>query len=84
MPWSFNDNRFLRSLRIVADEPAPPSPRFVVDPTLIDGEYQVIDREKRCRPITSSGKVFRATRAAAENFANYLNEKHPAEKRGTE
>lgn len=75
MPWTGSDRRFLRSLRIVADEPAPASPRFVVEPGVNDGEHHVVDRKRRV-PDHIFGKEWKNTRAAAEDFARQLNEKY--------
>lgn len=77
MAWSTNDEGFLRSLRITADEPAPSSPRFVVEPGVIDGEFHVVDREKRFKDHIF-GKGWKNRRVNAEDFARQMNEKHKA------
>lgn len=77
--WSVTDRRFLRSLRVVADAPAPPSPRFVVEPGVIDGECQVVDREGRFSAHIFGPKAFRDPKTAAEDFARQMNEKHRTE-----
>lgn len=79
--WSVEDAKFLRSLRIVADEPAPPSPRFVVEPGKNAGEFQVVDRLKRSGDHVFTKKAFKGQnlRAAAEDFARQMNEKHGEE-----
>lgn len=76
MPWSINDSRFLRSLRIVADEPPTPSLRFVVEPGKVDGEFNVRDQLGRFSDHVFTPKNFKDTKAAAEDFARQLNEKH--------
>lgn len=73
--WSVNDRRFLRSLRIVADEPAPASARFVVEPGRVTGEFHVVDREHRLNDHIF-GKGFKRPRDAAEDFARQMNVKH--------
>lgn len=81
MPWSLNDQRFLRSLRIVADEPPTPSPRFYVEPGKVAGEYNVVDKTGRFSEHVFTPKNFKDTKASAEDFAKQLNEKH-VEKHG--
>ena len=76
--WSTNDKRFLRSLRIEQDEPAPPSPRFVVEPGVNDGDFVVVDRKRRTTAIVFTPRAFRDPRPAAEDLARQLNEKHSA------
>lgn len=73
--WSLNDKRFLRSLRIVADAPAPPSPRFVVEPGTVDGEYHVVDRLKRFNDYIVN-KSYKDPKAAANEYARQMNAKH--------
>jgi hypothetical protein len=74
--WTLNDQRFLRSLRIVADDPAAASPRFVVEPGAHEGEFVVIDRQRRTTAIVFTPRAFREPRPAAEDLARQLNEKH--------
>lgn len=74
--WSINDKRFLRSLRIVADAPAPASPRFVVMAGKHAGEYNVVDRLNRCADHVFTPDNFDDPKAAADDFAQQLNEKH--------
>lgn len=77
--WTVSDKRFLRSLRVVADAPAPPSKRFVVEPGMVKGEYHVIDREGRFHPHIF-GKGWKIPRASADGFAQQMNEKHSTKK----
>lgn len=73
--WSLTDRRFLRSLRVKAGEPPPPSKRFVVEPGIVDGEFHVVDRQKRFRDyILGSG--FQDARSAAEEYARQMNDTH--------
>lgn len=78
--WSVNDRRLLRWLRIEAGEPTPVS-RFYVQPGSIDGEFDVIDREKKSRPHVFTPKAFKDVRAAAEDFARQMNERHAEQQR---
>lgn len=78
--WSINDARFLRSLRIVADAPPPPSLRFVVEPGAVDGTFDVVDRQRRFHTHSFAPKEFKQPRAAAEAFATQMNTKHGEEK----
>ena len=78
--WSKTDARFLHSLRIVADAPAPPLPRFVVEPGVNAGEYILVDRVGRGR-YAGAATVFTPSsfadpRAAAEDVARQMNEKY--------
>jgi hypothetical protein len=74
--WSVSDKKFLRSLRVVADEPAAPSLRFVVERGKNVGEFNVIDRQRRSRSTVCTPAAFADPRAAAEDIARQLNEKH--------
>lgn len=79
MPWAEDDRAFLRSLRIEANEPAPtPSHRFVVEPGVIDGEFHVVDRQKRSKDHIFGPPAWKQPREAAEDFARQMNEKHRA------
>lgn len=75
MAWTDSDRRFLRSLRIVADEPASPSPRFVVEPAVIKGEFHVVDRFGRFQNHIF-GKGWKNPRKSAEEYAKQMNDKH--------
>ena len=75
MAWSLSDQKFLRSLRILADEPAPVSQRFVVEAGPIEGEYHVVDRDQRFRDHVF-GKGWKQPRESAEDFARQMNAKH--------
>lgn len=78
--WWVSDQRFLRSMRIVADAPAPPLPRFVVEPGANDGEFLVVDRVARGRyagaTTVFTPRCFQDPRAAAEDVARQMNEKY--------
>lgn len=78
--WSIADKRFLRALRIVADAPAPPLPRFVVEPGMNAGEFVLVDRVGRGRyagaTTVFTPASFPDPRAAAEDVARQMNEKH--------
>lgn len=80
--WTLTDRRFLRSLRIVADAPAPPSPRFVVEPWMNPGEFVLVDRVGLGRSAGAmtvfTPSSFKDPRAAAEDVARQMNEKHKA------
>lgn len=81
--WWKSDQEFLRSLRIVADDPAPPLPRFVVEPGVNEGEFLVIDRVARSRyagaTTVFTPRCFKDPRAAAEDVARQMNEKYQGE-----
>ena len=81
--WTVDDRRFMRSLRIVADDPAPPLPRFVVEPGMNVGEYILIDRYARGRyaggATVFTPKSFENPRAAADDVARQMNEKYRTE-----
>jgi len=49
----------------------------VVEPGVIDGEFHVVDREKRFRDHIF-GKGWKNRRASAEDFAEQMNRKHTA------
>lgn len=78
--WSVSDKRFLRSMRIVADAPAPPLPRFVVEPGMNEGEFVLVDRHGRGRYAAATTVFtpasFQDPRAAAEDVARQMNEKY--------
>lgn len=82
--WWVSDAQFLRSLRIVADAPAPPLPRFVVEPGAHEGEFLVIDRYARSRyagaATVFTPACFKNPRAAADDVARQMNEKYSTEK----
>jgi hypothetical protein len=78
--WSKADALFLRSLRIVAADPPAPLPRFRVEASDIEGEYRVIDTLRRYRSAFEFGPDWKDPRAAAEDLAGQLNEKHIAQK----
>lgn len=78
--WSKPDTAFLRSLRILATDPPPPLPRFRVEPGDIEGWYRVIDALRQYRSAFEFGPDWKDPRAAAEDLARQLNEKHVAQK----
>jgi len=57
-------------------EPAPPSPRFVVEPGKVPGEYNMVDRLRRSRVTVFTPSAFKNPRAAAEDVARQMNEKY--------
>jgi hypothetical protein len=75
--WTEADRRLLRSMRIECDAPPPPLPplpRFRAVPTGLTGWYRVVDG---VRPMLDFGpENFRDPRAAAEDSARQLNERH--------
>lgn len=77
--WTEADRRFLRSLRIAADDLPPPLlplPRFRAVPTALTGWYRVVDGLRR-RPVWDFGpENFADPRAAAEDAARQMNERH--------
>lgn len=81
MAWSVNDKRFLRSLRIEADDdppPMPPMPRFLAMPTALTGWYRVVDSVRR-RPMLDFGPDnSKDPRADAEDSARKMNERYEA------
>lgn len=74
--WTKDDLRLLRSMRIDAADPPEALPRFRVEPGDIDGWYRVIDVVRGFRPSFDFGPDWQDPRAAAEDLAGQLNEKH--------
>jgi len=75
--WTLADQKFLRSLRITPDAQPPPLPRFRVEAGTVDGEYHVIDQLRKYRVAFVFGVEWKGkARAAAEQLAGELNEKH--------
>lgn len=74
--WTKADERFLRSMRIVAADAPPALPRFRVEQSAIEGEYTVIDSLRHFKAAFDFGTDWQDPRAAAEDLARQLNEKH--------
>lgn len=80
--WTNDDRRFLRSLRIAADQPPPslpPLPRFRVVPTPMKGWYRILDGGRRRAVLDFGPEHFCDPRAAAEDYARQLNDQHVKE-----
>lgn len=82
--WTKADERFLRTLRIESTHPPAPLPRFRVEPSDVEGEYRVVDALRQYRPTFDFGTDWKDPRAAAEDLAAQLNEKHAAGARKTD
>ena len=74
--WTKADETFLRRMRIAPVDPPTPLPRFRVEPAEIDGWYRVIDAVRSFETKSEFGPPFKDPRAAAEDLARQLNEKH--------
>lgn len=73
-----SDRRFLRSLRITADDmpaPLPRLPRFRAVPTAVRGWYRVVDGVRRKAVEDFGPENFKDPRAAAEDVARQMNER---------
>lgn len=77
--WTKADEKVLRSMRIEATDPPAPLPRFRVEPSEVEGEYQVVDSLRHFKPAFDFGTDWTDPRAAAEDLARQLNEKHMAQ-----
>lgn len=73
--WTLADKRYLRALKVQADDPPPPLPRFQVVPAQA-GEYEVIDRLVKFRATHTIAATFDNPRAVAEAIADALNQKY--------
>lgn len=76
--WTKADEKYLRSMRVVATDPPAPLPRFRVEPSDVEGWYRVVDALRKFKPAFDFGTDWRDPRAAAEDLARQLNEKHTA------
>lgn len=76
--WTVTDRRFLRGLRVTADDPPTPLPRFQAV-AAAQGEYEVIDRLLKFRATHTISANFDDPRSVAELIAQELNLKYDKE-----
>lgn len=76
--WSLRDEKFLRTMRIASSPPPVDLPRFRVEPSDREGWYRVYDAHRLPQFVLSGeiGPPIENPRAAAEDLAAQLNEKH--------